>query len=131
MLWGRAPKAIRRPVASIMRHEALRLAMLDKLGIRSRSGFITVSAGGQEAIDSAMRHVKATNLIGDYYEFGLYRGYTFWSAQKSAEGLGLARMRFYGFDSFTGLPEVTGEDGGSQILFPGHYKCARQGAEVT
>jgi O-methyltransferase len=116
---------MRRPVASLMRHEPLRLAVLDKLGIRSRTGFITVSAGGAEAIDSAMDHLRSNEVVGDYYEFGLYRGYTFWSAQKSADRAGLAGMRFFGFDSFTGLPDMTGEDEKSMVFFPGDYKCAR------
>jgi O-methyltransferase len=43
---------------------------------------------------------------GDYYEFGVFKGYAFWYAQHIAGQLGLHHMRFFGFDSFTGLPET-------------------------
>ena len=47
---------------------------------------------------------------GDYYEFGIYRGYTFWYAQKTMTDLGEQRMHFIGVDSFEGLPTVRGVD---------------------
>ena len=53
-----------------------------------------------------MKRLSAEGPVGDYYEFGLYRGYTFWYAQHAADRAGLATMRFFGFDSFAGLPEI-------------------------
>ena len=47
---------------------------------------------------------------GDYYEFGLYKGFTFWFATQIAQALKKNKMRFYGFDSFEGLPEPKGID---------------------
>jgi len=47
---------------------------------------------------------------GDYYEFGVFKGYTFWQAQLVAQELGVEQMRFFGFDSFEGLPQIHGVD---------------------
>ena len=43
---------------------------------------------------------------GDYYEFGVFKGYSLWQAQLAARELGVEQMRFFGFDSFEGLPQV-------------------------
>ncbi|HLI55358.1 MAG TPA: TylF/MycF/NovP-related O-methyltransferase [Acidimicrobiales bacterium] len=129
LVWARLPRSVRRPVVRLMRHERLRLGLLDRLGIRSRSGFITVSAGGADAIRRAMRHLAEGGVQGDYYEFGLYRGYTFWSAQKAADAAGLAGMRFFGFDSFAGLPEVGGPDLDSGVFIPGDYRAGKDEVE--
>lgn len=47
---------------------------------------------------------------GDYCEFGIFKGHTFLQAQKEANKLGIANMRFFGFDSFEGLPKPEGID---------------------
>jgi O-methyltransferase len=64
------------------------------------------------AIEKVLRLVLEAGLDqrGDYYEFGIYRGYTFWFAQKTMADLGNRQMRFIGLDSFEGLPEVRGVD---------------------
>lgn len=54
--------------------------------------------------------LSTRNVGGDYYEFGLYRGYTFWYAQLIARHFNLGDMHFHGFDSFSGLPDVRGCD---------------------
>lgn len=41
---------------------------------------------------------------GGYYEFGLYKGFSFWFANNLAHDIGL-NLKFYGFDSFEGLPK--------------------------
>jgi hypothetical protein len=53
----------------------------------------------------------------------MYRGYTFWSAQRAANESGLKGMRFFGFDSFAGLPEPEGIDAGSDEFKRGDYAC--------
>ena len=112
-----------------MSSDRIRLTLLDKLGIRKKSGFITLSNGGPAAIDIAMKRLSAEGPVGDYYEFGLYRGYTFWYAQHAADRAGLATMRFFGFDSFAGLPEIKGEDHKAGIFIPGDYGCTRDEVE--
>jgi hypothetical protein len=47
---------------------------------------------------------------GDYYEFGVYKGFSLWFATRIADALRNEDMRFFGFDSFDGLPEPKGVD---------------------
>jgi len=65
-----------------------------------------------EAVGRAIEMVTGTGLAekGDYYEFGIYRGYTLWHAQQVMKRLGNSTMRVVGFDSFQGFPEVQGVD---------------------
>src|SRR5438094_462652 len=44
----------------------------------------------------------------DYLEFGIFRGFNLWYAQAVAPTLGIGDMRFFGFDSFFGIPPVQG-----------------------
>lgn len=69
---------------------------------------------------------------GDYHEYGIFKGYTFLQAQLHARDLGIAKMRFFGFDSFEGLPEVTGIDcvKGDQF-YTGQYACSRDQVEAN
>lgn len=112
-----------------MKSSRVRNVFLEKIGVRERSGFITLSPGGLSAIDTALERLAAKGPAGDYYEFGLYRGYTFWHAQQAARRLGLSEMRFFGFDSFEGLPEIEGQDRKSGIFIPGDYSCTKPEVE--
>jgi hypothetical protein len=112
-----------------MRSDRIRLALLDRLGIRQKSGFMTLTQGGVKAIDSAIDYLASNGPSGDYYEFGLYRGYTFWYAQHAADRAGLAGMRFFGFDSFAGLPDVQGQDRRAGVFISGDYSCTREEVE--
>jgi len=51
-----------------------------------------------------------TTEIGDYYEFGIFNGYTFLYVQKYAQLININNMKFFGFDSFKGLPDIRGID---------------------
>lgn len=63
---------------------------------------------------------------GDYCEFGLFKGYSFWKAQQEARKHGLP-CRFFGFDSFAGLPEIGDVDQTAHNEFrPGQYSCSQQ-----
>ena len=63
---------------------------------------------------------------GDYCEFGLFKGYSFWKAQQEANRHGV-QCRFFGFDSFRGLPEIGVEDQTDYGEFrPGQYSCSLQ-----
>jgi hypothetical protein len=59
------------------------------------------------AVERALRTAMDRDTVtrGDYYEFGLYQGYTFWYAQKVMQEAGNVSMRFVGLDSFEGLPQ--------------------------
>lgn len=52
--------------------------------------------------------IEAPN--GDYYEFGIYKGFSFWFAMQIVDLLNIKNTHFYGFDSFDGLPVPKGID---------------------
>jgi hypothetical protein len=93
--------------------------------------FYTLSPGLPLALQRAMSTLAASGLLGktDYYEFGIFRGYGLYAAQKAARDLGAAAMRFWGFDSFRGLPAVDGVDEGGSMFFEGQFSCSRHFAE--
>lgn len=67
-------------------------------------------------------------LQGDYYEFGVYFGGSFQHAQREAHRLNLNGTRFWGFDSFRGLPEVADTDLDAGF-HSGAYTCDRATTE--
>ena len=75
----------------------------------------------QESVDRGLAH------RGDCLEFGVFKGYAFWYAQNVARRHGLEGMRFFGFDSFAGLPPVQGRDRTAHHEFyEGQYACSRE-----
>jgi hypothetical protein len=66
---------------------------------------------------------RTKDMSGDYYEFGLFKGYSFAKAHDFARELGVQDIRFFGFDSFEGLPDVAGIDAGSKFS-AGNYACS-------
>jgi hypothetical protein len=69
----------------------------------------------EEFIREAMEYVAVTGLEGDYLEFGVFQGRTFIPAYHFAQRNNLKGMRFYGFDSFAGLPAIKGNDEGGEF----------------
>jgi len=130
-LWDRLPSVLRRPVVRLMGSERIRLRVLDHLGIRDANAFFPLSNGGPMAIDASMKLLKTHEIAGDYYEFGLFRGFTLWHAQQAADHAGITTMRFFGFDSFQGLPKIEGNDRKAGIFISGDYRCARDWVEQT
>lgn len=62
-------------------------------------------------------------LVGDYAEFGLFRGEMMFSAHYILDALGVIR-RYVGFESFAGEPEMTKHEQSTlPFLKPGDY-CA-------
>lgn len=59
-----------------------------------------------EAISLILKDILLPSCEGDYLEFGVYQGASLLWAYSSAETLGYENMRFFGFDSFEGLPET-------------------------
>ena len=89
------------------------------------------------AVEASIARIAAEGLAGDYYEFGLWRGYTFCQAQKKAQECGLTQMRFWGFDSFAGLPEAEAAANESEYpkeamgaLEKGDFSCSRSQVEA-
>jgi hypothetical protein len=91
-------------------------------------GFATSSPGLLNALERSFDKAVELGVTGggDYYEFRLFKGYSFWYAQKTANDAALADMRFFGFDSFAGLPEVHGVDiGANDDFYAGQYACSK------
>ena len=74
--------------------------------------FYTLSPDLLVAIHSCLRRGETLGILNnsDYLEFGIYRGFAFWYSQATTRDMNIPDMRFFGFDSFTGLPEMAGRD---------------------
>jgi hypothetical protein len=93
--------------------------------------FKTLSEGTPEAIRDAFKLAleNSDKPVGDYYEFGLFRGYAFLKAFEYSKKLGIDHINFYGFDSFEGLPETTGIDKADGRFFEGQFSCSKEDVE--
>lgn len=89
--------------------------------------FYTLSPPLLIAINSCFKKAQALNILEntDYMEFGIFRGFAFWYAQAIAKDSNVSNMRFFGFDSFQGLPKIKGLDIGSDFS-KGDFKCGRE-----
>ena len=124
--------AIKKKMESLLK----RFPPLFRLGSRvyhaMNPGFKSLSPGAPGAIEKAFklaRELHVNEPIGDYYEFGLYKGYTFFTAYQIAQKLGLIDTNFYGFDSFQGLPPVEDVDTTGGRFFEGQFTYNRQKVE--
>ena len=92
------------------------------------SSFKTLSPGTPKALQEAFQLAKkyaGSGEVGDYYEFGLFRGYTFLEAYKHTVELGIDDTHFYGFDSFEGLPPPEHDlDAHDNRFFEGQFACS-------
>lgn len=61
------------------------------------------------AIEELGDYLVCAEIPGDYCEFGIYRGNTLGYAERIC-GPAMPHMRFFGFDSFQGLPKPQGID---------------------
>jgi O-methyltransferase len=64
----------------------------------------------------------------DYLEFGIFRGFNLWFVQAMARLTSVEDMRFFGFDSFFGLPPITGIDRGGPFE-EGEFSVYREEVE--
>jgi hypothetical protein len=78
----------------------------------------------EEMLKNAIDYVHHNKLEGDYLEFGVSVGYSFVAAYHFAQLRHLKSMKFYAFDSFEGLPEITGADEqGFREYRKGQFAC--------
>ena len=92
-------------------------------------GFSTANRSVLPTLETCLEkaHALGTTERGDYYEFGIFKGYAFWFAQKVATRYGLQGMRFFGFDSFAGLPAVEGPDlTANDDFYAGQFACTKE-----
>lgn len=80
-----------------------------------RNSFVYSPA--EEIIWFAMEFVRLGKVEGDYLEFGVAQGHSFVAAYHFAQHSSHHAMQFYAFDSFEGLPEITGVDKGDYQPF--------------
>jgi len=81
-----------------------------------------------DAIDKLADYLVGAQLPGHYCEFGVFNGTTFSYFVKIGASL-FPNMDFVAFDSFSGLPELTGQDhqdGYSSGFHKGEFACSEQ-----
>ena len=102
-----------------------------KIYHRVNNSFLTLSPETPEAIKKGFELIKQNGQtpVGDYYEFGLFRGVAFLKAFEHSKALGFDAINFYGFDSFKGLPEAEGIDQADGRFFEGQFACSKQDVE--
>ena len=118
---------LRRRIARMLQKSPKTFVLASKVYYALDRSFTTLSPGAPDAIRRAFIRSR-DELVGndgDYYEFGLFRGYTFWYAQQVCRELGMTETHFYGFDSFRGLPDVNGIDQVNHQFFKGQFACSR------
>lgn len=112
---------------------ALRLLRLNRIAgrlyYRYLHGFASAEQELPRVLDKCLEIAKSTGVLrgADYCEFGVFKGYALFHAQAEARRLGLSSTRFFGFDSFEGLPSMADGDiveGGSQPFYEGQYSCS-------
>ena len=106
----------RRPGAREATIKVLRVLRLNRVAARLYyrhfHGFDSAPEGLHVVIRRCFRKAVESGIAarGDYYEFGVFKGGAFWQAQLAAQEIGIEKMRFFGFDSFEGLPQTHGVD---------------------
>ncbi len=76
-------------------------------------------------LDKAMDFVRHNDVIGDYFEFGVYAGATFQYAYHAARDRGLKKMKFHALDSFEGFSEPKGNDN-IGLISEGSRNCSEE-----
>jgi hypothetical protein len=124
--------SIKKKAESLLRRFPFLFKLGSKVYHKLNPSFKSLSPGAPEAVKKAFELSKKLHggkAIGDYYEFGLYKGHSFFSAYEAAQGLGLTDTRFFGFDSFQGLPPVEDIDKTGGIFFEGQFAYTREKVE--
>lgn len=87
-----------------------------------------LSPGAPGALRKAFALAKdqGDDDVGDYYEFGIYRGGAFAAAQDVCRDLAIGTTHFYGFDSFQGLPPVEGIDETGGFFYEGQFAASKE-----
>src|SRR3954451_14741438 len=102
--WRVVPSPLRSSTRRMVGRTAVEDIVPDDVQDAQRAaGFDTATP---DTLNGLIRAFKIAPANGDYFEFGMFKGYTFWFAQRLAAFHGRDAMRFFGFDSFAGLPAI-------------------------
>jgi O-methyltransferase len=135
------------PLASIRRQRPVR-AFIDRFpGLAGRAHALITRHTPlvpteilESRYEDALRRLAdraGSQPIGDYLEFGVYRGDSMLCMQRASARLGLGGMRLVGFDSFEGMPDTAvAEDeatrsGGGLSYRPGALKSSYDDTKKT
>ena len=122
----RLPAGLRRPLRDAVQKALLKLGRGQVVPARSFEDFLV----------DQLRILRAQSgvgrLEGDYLEFGVYVGTSMGAAVRAFDRTGVAPCRFFGFDSFDGLPPGSENDGWTSGAFAAsrpvaEWNLARQG----
>jgi len=119
-------KTLRKATVGILRRLGLNRRLAD-IYYRHMHGFASAGDALPDVVRACLEALRENGLAeqGDYCEFGVFKGHTLLSAQTAADSLAIKRMRFFGFDSFEGLPEPTGIDRTpEEHFYKGQYRCS-------
>jgi len=95
-----------------------------RICIKSRDFWCPPEGEYATMLRHAMNFVKGAQMEGDYLEFGVSIGTTMSAAYRFATLFRLDAMTFYAFDSFQGLPEISGVDANGPCEYhEGQYAC--------
>jgi hypothetical protein len=84
----------------------------------------------EEVLDAALSFVAHSKVEGDYLEFGVWKGGSLSAAcHLSRRFKQLASMRFFGFDSFEGLPDIAEADAATGEFAKGDYATSKEVVE--
>src|SRR5690606_27558165 len=72
----------------------------------------------------AFEFAKINGVMGDYFEFGVWRGKTFAYARTMARRYRVSPIKFRAFDSFAGLPPVD-RNVRHEVWAEGQFACSK------
>lgn len=81
------------------------------------------------ALVASMIERQGKENIGDYYEFGVFNGATLATVYGMFQAHGLTKSRFFGFDSFEGLPPEADREG-KGMWMAGQCSCSLEVTEA-
>ena len=79
----------------------------------------------EEIIRTSLEYTALTEIKGDYLEFGMWKGGSMIAAYHLSKRISaLSDMRFYGFDSFGGIPTLTVNQDEAKEFPPGTFSAS-------
>jgi O-methyltransferase len=110
--------------------KSLRTRFTDTIAHSLSQGFTPANRCVPDVLRKAFDYAKKTGVLykGDYFEFGIAKGYTIWYAQTLLNKFGSPNMHCWGFDSFQGLPKPIGLDDTGEF-YEGQFACSKKTVE--